>query len=74
MPGSRVRVSPRARGVVLYYAKWQCNKNMTARGGGENHDFTNWLSLQCGAFNRDLLDERLNSPLVSGARGVVTND
>ena len=42
---------------------------------GENHcDFTNWQSLQHGAFCRDLLDEKSKYQLFLGGEGVVTND
>ena len=38
--------------------------------GGKDSDFANWLSLQCWAFCRDLLEEKSKHPLFPGARGL----
>ena len=49
----------------------QCNITYC---GGKQLWFYHWLSPQCGAFSRDLLNEKSKSPLFHGAGGVVTND
>ena len=38
--------------------KWQCNVKLNMIWGENHCNFTNWQSLQHGAFCRDLLDEK----------------
>ena len=62
---------------LYHLAKKQQSKVKHNRLRGENgHGFTNWLSPQCGAFSRDLLNEKSKSPLFprAGGGGFVTND
>ena len=55
--------------------KWQCNSKYNRLQGAGGHVFTNWLSPQCGAFNRYLLDVlKVKAPPLPGARGIVIND
>ena len=37
--------------------------------GENNCGFTNWLSPQCGAYSRDLLDEKSRVPAIPGGLG-----
>ena len=48
---------------------------MIIKSGSYCRGFTKWLSQQCGAFSRALLDEKSKSPLFLGEGGaMVTND